>query len=53
MAREQTTIRLPSEMMEQLWQKAQERGDSLQGTIIRLLHLALEYESCRLSPHKQ
>ena len=53
MAREQITLRLPSELIEQLRQKAQERGDSMQGTIIRLLQLALEYESSRLPPREQ
>lgn len=37
MAREQTTIRLPSELMEQLWQKAQEWGKSRNGLMLNIL----------------
>lgn len=36
--REQTTIRLPSELKEQLQQEADRRGDSLNGLIMILLN---------------
>ena len=38
----QTTIRLPDELMDKLWQTAQERGDSFNGTVLRLLNKALK-----------
>ncbi len=45
--REQTTLRLPGELLEVLRRQARERGDSLNETIIRLLRLGLEFESRR------
>ena len=46
-AREQTTLRLPGELLDMLRRQARERGDSLNETIIRLLRLGLEFESRR------
>lgn len=40
--KEQTTIRLPAELMEQLCREADRRGDSFNETVIRLLWAALE-----------
>lgn len=45
--REQTTLRLPAELLDRLRQEAQERGDSFNETVIRYLRLGLEYESHR------
>lgn len=47
MNREQTTLRLPPELLERLREQAQERGDSLNETIIRYIRLGLEVESDR------
>lgn len=44
--REQTTIRLPLELKEQLQQEADRRGDSFNETLIRLIRFALESQSC-------
>lgn len=49
--RKQTTLRLPPELLEQMWSQAQARGDSLNETFIRYLLLGLEAESCRFVPH--
>lgn len=43
--REQTTLRLPPELLEQIQQKAQERGDSVNETIVRLIRKGIELES--------
>ncbi len=51
MDREQTTLRLPVELMDKLRQQAQERGDSFNETVIRYLRLGFEFESRRSSPH--
>ena len=47
MAREQTTLRLPTEMLEELRRQAQKRGDSFNETVIRYIRLGLEAESAR------
>ncbi|MEF9974121.1 MAG: Arc family DNA-binding protein [Clostridia bacterium] len=47
MGREQTTLRLPTELLEQIRRQAQERGDSFNETVIRYLLLGLEAESKR------
>lgn len=47
MEREQTTLRLPAELLDELRRQAQERGDSLNEMIIRLIRLGLEVESSR------
>ncbi len=44
MEREQTTIRLPVELKEQLQQEADRRGDSLNETIIRFLRFGLQLD---------
>lgn len=49
--REQTTIRLPVELKEQLRQEADKRGDSFNETIIRLIRAGLEAQSCRFPVH--
>lgn len=49
MNREQTTLRLPPELLEKLRQQAQEKGDSLNETIIRLIRVGLEEESHRFA----
>jgi predicted HicB family RNase H-like nuclease len=51
--REQTTIRLPAELLEALRREANERGYSLNGYIIRLIELGRKSESSRLSPRIQ
>ena len=52
--REQTTLRLPVELMDKLRRQAQERGDSFNETVVRYLRLGLEYESHRsLLPSQQ
>lgn len=38
MNREQTTIRLPAELKEQIQRKADERGDSLNGLLMILIN---------------
>ena len=38
--REQTTIRLPAELKEQLQQEADKRGDSLNGLVVMMLNRA-------------
>jgi len=38
MDREQTTLRLPAELMEQLKQEAQEMGVSFNGYLLMLIH---------------
>lgn len=45
MEREQTTIRLPIELKEQLQREADRRGDSFNETVIRIIHLGLESQS--------
>ena len=45
--REQTTIRLPAELKELLQKQADMRGDSFNGTVIRLIRLGLEVQSDR------
>lgn len=42
--RKQMTIRLPQELKEKLEEEAEKRGDSLNGTMIRLLYEALRAE---------
>lgn len=49
MDREQTTIRLPKELYEQLQRKAAQRGDSLNDTMLRIIRLGLEEESRRIA----
>lgn len=44
MEREQTTIRLPVELKEQLQQEAERRGDSFNSTIIKFILLGLKHE---------
>lgn len=44
MNREQMTIRLPTELKEQLQREAERRGDSLNETVIRLLRIGLATE---------
>lgn len=51
--KEQTTLRLPAELLEQLHKKAQERGDSVNETIIRYLRLGLKAESRRFEPRSE
>lgn len=53
MEREQTTLRLPSELKEELKRQAQERGDSFNETVVRYLNLGIEYESRRASIQTQ
>ena len=50
--REQTTIRLPAELKEQLRREAEKRGDSLNETVIRLIRAGLEVQSLRFPAHK-
>ena len=50
-AREQITLRLPCKLLEALREQAQERGDSLNETIIRYLMLGMEAKSRRFPPH--
>lgn len=45
MNREQTTLRLPAELLEQIRRQAQERGDSVNETIIRYIRLGMQAES--------
>lgn len=40
--REQTTIRLPAELKEKLAREAEERGDSFNETVIRLLRRGMQ-----------
>lgn len=42
MEREQTTIRLPAELKEQLQREADRRGDSFNETVIRFIRLGME-----------
>lgn len=42
MEREQITIRLTAELLEQLRKEAQKRGDSLNATIIRLIRFGMK-----------
>ena len=51
--REQTTLRLPRTLMDQLREQAQERGDSVNETIIRYLRLGLEEELRRFGPRSE
>lgn len=51
MRREQTTIRLPAELMEQLRKEADGRGDSFNETVIRLILQGLEFQSHRAGTH--
>ena len=48
--REQTTLRLPGELMDAVRRQARERGDSLNETIIRLVRMGLEAELNRERP---
>lgn len=45
--REQTTIRLPAGLKEQLQREADRRGDSFNETVIRLILAGMEYQSHR------
>ena len=45
MEREQTTIRLPVELKEQLQREADRRGDSFNETVIRLIRLGQKLQS--------
>lgn len=49
--REQTTIRLPKDLKEQVQKEADIRGDSFNETIIRLVRLGMEFQSDRYSAH--
>lgn len=49
----QTTIRLPTELKEQLQKEADRRGDSFNETVIRLLLRGLESQSSRADPHTE
>lgn len=40
MEREQTTIRLPAELLDELRQEADQRGDSLNGLIVMMINKA-------------
>lgn len=40
--REQTTIRLPAELKEQLQREADRRGDSFNETVVRIIRLGLK-----------
>ena len=40
--REQTTIRLPVDLKEQIQREADRRGDSFNGYVVQLLHLGLK-----------
>ena len=51
--KEQTTIRLPAEMKEQLVREAKENGDSFNGTVIRLIRLGMKLESRHALAHKR
>lgn len=53
MERAQTTIRLPTELKEQLQKEADRRGDSFNETVIRLLLRGLESQSSRADPHTE
>lgn len=48
--REQVTLRLPEELLDALRRQAQERGDSLNETIIRFVRMGLEAELNRERP---
>ncbi len=48
---EQTTIRLPVKLKEQLQQEADRRGDSFNETVIRFIRLGLEFQSGHYSVH--
>ena len=52
-AREQTTLRLPAELMERLRQQAQEREASLNEIILHFIHKGLESESRRFDSHNR
>lgn len=43
--REVTTLRLPSALLEAVRKQAQERGDSVNETVIRFIRQGLEQES--------
>lgn len=47
MSQVQTTLRLPPELLERLRKQAQERGDSVNETIVRYIRLGLDQESRR------
>lgn len=53
MNRTQTTIRLPSELKEQLQKQADEMGYSFNGMVIEAIQTGLEVESRRALSHKQ
>ena len=42
--RKQTTIRLPAALKQQLQQEADKRGDSFNGTVIRLIRQGLKFQ---------
>ncbi len=50
-AREQTTIRLPTELLGQLRAEADRRGTSFNETVIRLILQGLEFQSYRAGSH--
>ena len=45
MEREQTTIRLPAELKEQLQREADRRGDSFNETVVRFIRLGQKFQS--------
>lgn len=51
MHREQTTIRLPDELMKQLRKEADRRGDSFNETVLRLILQGFEFQSPRTRTH--
>ena len=51
MEREQLTVRLPVQLVERLRREADERGDSLNETVIRLIRKGLEARSSRSPVH--
>ena len=53
MQREQTTIRLPPEMLERLRREAAERGCSFNGYIYTLILKGLEVELAHAPPHNR
>lgn len=53
MNRTQTTIRLPSELKEQLQKQADEMGYSFNGMVIEAIRTGLEVESRRALSHKR
>lgn len=49
--REQTTIRLPGELMQRIRREADKRGDSFNETIVRLIRLGFQAESSQSLSH--